>query len=464
MSPLIRGPVKSFDGRSARELLSIERTTPNDSEPPPPASGGAIPDVDLTIADGGSVKILTAQPSAETDYWPRSPWFDSSGANQIRVVVDDVETAGAVGSRVIAKQATSGGGTFAHPGVGVSEVSAPISTTGPQKSDGWTLLDPSAIGDRVWKAFAIGGNGATSPAVGGVHIQFRQATIMPVVDECGDDGGCPMPADIYNGEDFSSYTDEADFLSFVESEPTNFYNVWYGDDGSVEGASFDPVITFCGNPVVVSRWKAVSSGSSTWDITGYGGYTRFSNPIGDTGAGTFPPRVSFTEVWATMRFMIESGWTADDSPGFLISELQSGGGGTNGTYTIYLRDGRVIFRSRADSTLGSYVEYDLGAASLIVGTSPAFVEVTLHGRIVPNISAGLYDFIVEAFINPACSGGSAGEINTATPLGTYTVTGLAASLRPKFFVWDKFNSTSGNAQWPEKKTWHAQVFYSGSLT
>lgn len=466
MSPLIRGPVKSFDGRSARELFSIERTVPNDTEPPPPASGGAIPDVDLTIADGGSVKVLTAQPSGVEDYYPRSPWYDSSGANQIRVVIDDVETAGHTTARVIARQATSGGGTFTDPGVGVSEVSAPISTTGPQKSSGWTFLDPSAIGDRVWKAFGIGGNGVLSPAVGGVHIQFRQAVIEPVVDECGGDGGCPMPAGIYNGEDFSSYTDEADFLNTAENNLKNLYYVWFGADGSVEGASFDPVLTFCGNPVVVGRWKAVSSGSNIWDIVGYGSSTRFANPLLDTGGSGGGQLVRFRSVWATIRFKIESGWTSDGGVGFLISELFDAGNGINGSCRVYIKAGRIVVITQADSS-ASLQTTDIGPASMIVGTSD-FVEVTTHG-IVTDQGGGIWRVMFEVFVNPACSGGSAGEINTATPQDTYTadvvptpIGGVVNNLG--FYNWDKFNYTSTPAQWPEKQIWVAQVFYSGSLT
>jgi len=437
---------------------------PNAEENPTP--GGVVtgtitvPDVDLLIDD--SDHTVTNLPSGETAFTSRQVWFNARGAVQVRGVIGKVTTAGSAGSKARLKYRTTAGGSAIDPGVSGATVDIPIDSTGPQKSSGWVNIDPDATNDVLWDAVALGGNGTADPVFGGVHAQFRYA--LPPL--CLDGIGCPMPEGIYNGDDFSvaRYADEATYIAFVEAESTNFYWSWYGDDGSVEGVSFDPDLTFCGNPVVVGRWVAVSDVSTIWDVIGWGSWTYFSNPIGDTGGSG--SRVAFRSVWTTMRIMIESGWMADDGFGFTVSDLIHGGNGITGDCNVLLRDGRVIFRCEADSSVG-VTEYDVGPASLIVGTAD-FVEITIHG-VISDSGGGIWHLMTELFINPACSGGSAGEINTATPLATYDadvvptpISGVVANF--KFYNWDKFNYTSDSPQWPEKKIWVAQAFYSGSLT
>ena len=233
MTAPIRPAPKSLDGRSTRELVSFERTGVNGEPPPTPAGSGGVADVDLVIAHPGNVTALNAQPSAETDYWPGTPWFDTRAFNQMRVVIDNVETAGHTTSRVIAKCASTVGGTFAAPGVAGAEVAAAIATTGPQKSAQWAPLDTTAIGDRLWKALAVGGNGSLTPVVGGVHFQFRQAAASrPPVGTPGGDlpedatwGNILFDANAPAAAMAALYNDGDDVANFLERLGDNLTTV-----------------------------------------------------------------------------------------------------------------------------------------------------------------------------------------------------------------------------------------------
>lgn len=467
-------PYTTFDppgdttNRTPKMLAGYKSAPVVNGDPPPAPAPKAAVCVDLCIADGSSALTLTNQPAGETDYWQRSPWFDPNWFTKIRVIVDDVEAAGAATSKIIVKFKAGGIGSWTDAGIGATQVSVPIATTGPQKTTSWVNINSDALVDSLWHVFAIGGDGSVSPIVAGVHIQFLAGdpVMIPLSDCLVDDGGCPMPAEIYNGEDFSTYADEAAFLTVAEGNEKNFYNVWYGADGSVEGCSYATGITFCGNPVVRGRWKAVSSGSNIWDIVGYGNYTRFANPLLDNGGSSGGQLVRFRSVWTTIRFRIESGWSSDGGVGFLISELFDAGNGINGSCRVYLKAGRVVVLAQADSSV-SLETTDIGPASMLVGTSD-FVEVTTHGTATDQ-GGGIWRIMFEVFVNPACSGGPAGAINTATPQATYTadvvpipIGGVVNNLG--FYTWDKFNYTSTPAQWPEKYIDVAQAFYSGSLT
>lgn len=463
------GPPGDTTNRTPKMLTGYRSLPVVNGNPPPRPTGTVGLIADLTIAAGDADTTLTNQPSAESNAWfQRNLWWDTRPFTGIRIVIDDVKTVGAANSRLIAKFATSKAnalaGTFIHGGVGGTEVAASMAALGPSKTDVWATINVAAINDVIWRVFAIGGDGALDPVVSGVHIQFLQGAPP---DPCGGTG-CPMPSGIYNGDDFSTdrYADEAAFIAYVEAESDNKYWVWYGDDGSVEGVSYDPTLTFCNKPVVVGRWVGTAAGSTIWDVIGFGSYTRFSNPVGDTGGSG--STVGFAYVWCTMRLKIESGWSADDGTGFTLSQLIHGGNGINGQSTVWIRDGRIIFGCQADSSV-SYEEFDIGPASLLVGTA-GFMDLTIHGTI-SNLGGGLWQIQTEVFVNNSCDVATPGDIGseTATPLATYTATvvptpigGVVAFL--KFYDWDKFNFTTDHAQWPEKKIWVAQWFYSGSLT
>ena len=166
-APNFLQPPKSFRGLSARELMSAEITGEN------PGTAGLAPPVvvALPVFDGGGGFKLFRQPSVQTDYGWRRPWFDSSPFNQIRLIAD-VEGAGATNAKLIVEYSADGSTGWANPAA--SAVTLSVASAGPVKS-GWVTL--TARADVVWRIQALGGDGSASPIVGKVHIQFRQATL-----------------------------------------------------------------------------------------------------------------------------------------------------------------------------------------------------------------------------------------------------------------------------------------------
>jgi hypothetical protein len=162
-------PPRDFENITTRECFAAVRTGENGGEAP--GGTGAIKPVTvaLPILDGGDVCVMTAQPAAATDYGWAAPWYDTSGQNEVRVVVD-VEAAGAADAETFGEYSADAGETFAEL---ETPVAAPIADVGPHKS-GWVPLASAEIGDRVWRLRARGGDGAATPVVRKAHFQFRQ--------------------------------------------------------------------------------------------------------------------------------------------------------------------------------------------------------------------------------------------------------------------------------------------------
>lgn len=305
MTAPIRPLVLSLDGRSARELYAIERTN-DDGEPTnPPAGAGGVLIPDLKIAEG--LKVMTAQPSGETAYWPETPWYDSTGANQMRVVVGNVETAGHTTARIYAQQKATTGGTFAHPGIGVTEIAASIAGTGSSKSN-WIDLDPTAIGERLWKAFAIGGNATLTPVAGGIHFQFRQKAVdrPPIGTPPGDlpedatwgsilfdanAAHAAMVAAYGNGDDVTAFFDRIAADDFVTSPgfglPTYQATGFNGSRPCVEWNGGNIPLNAPTNPTQ-------PIGSYTWYlvIENLGGGADGAFVFGDPGNSSFSMRIN----------------------------------------------------------------------------------------------------------------------------------------------------------------------------
>jgi hypothetical protein len=181
MTAPIRPTPKSLDGRSARELIGIERTVDNDDEVPGSGSSGTVQPVVVAvpIKNGDDVDVFYAQPSGELDPgWPVVR-YDSRGNNQIRIV-PTVETAGHSTAEVFA-QYSQDGSSWATPGASSADVEASIANTGPKPAEdaGWVTLTAAAIADRLWRARLRGGNATASPAIHQCHLQFRQRTQPP---------------------------------------------------------------------------------------------------------------------------------------------------------------------------------------------------------------------------------------------------------------------------------------------
>lgn len=319
MTGPVRPLVLSLDGRSARELYAIERTNDNGEPTNPPAGAGGVLIPDLTIADGGGMTVMSAQPAAETDYWPRSPWYDSTGANQMRVVVDDVEVAGATTARIIAKQKDTSGGTFANPGIGVTEVAAAINAVGQAKSS-WIDIDPSGIGERLWHAYAVGGNASLTPVVGGIHIQFRQTTVArpPIGGPPGSDlpedatwgaivedanaAHAAMVAAYGNGDDVTAFFDRIAANDFVTAPgfglPTYQATGFNGSRPCVQWSGGNIPLNAPANPTQ-------SLGDWTWYlvIENLGAGADGAFVFGDPGNGSFSMRINAdnTHIGATVN-------------------------------------------------------------------------------------------------------------------------------------------------------------------
>jgi hypothetical protein len=106
--------------------------------------------------------------------------FDSRGQNQVRCI-STVETAGA--EDCVAYAEYWDGAAWVTPGVDDTEVPVTLGSTGPHPDadEGWVLLTPDAIGDKLWRGMVRGGDDTMSPSVSKFHLQFRNAS-APTTD------------------------------------------------------------------------------------------------------------------------------------------------------------------------------------------------------------------------------------------------------------------------------------------
>ena len=101
--------------------------------------------------------------------------FDATGFQQVRLVVNKQGTAGATGSKFIARYGTSfstaASGYTAD--VGTSEVSVAINVSDQYLASSWIDLASGAKGDNYFAVVGSGGDGTTDPQFGAIHLQFR---------------------------------------------------------------------------------------------------------------------------------------------------------------------------------------------------------------------------------------------------------------------------------------------------
>lgn len=169
-------PVADYYNRPPKELAGFTNTNINDGgevlAPSRPSSGESIT---LLTVPAGMGYSLVRQPAALTDYIGLDKVrYDAGSFNAARIVIN-VLRAGATGSKARLRYSTSGLlGTYIDAGINLSGVSTPLvcKIDSPGIKQGSLPLAIAARNDVYWEVVFEGGNGATTPVIGAVFVQF----------------------------------------------------------------------------------------------------------------------------------------------------------------------------------------------------------------------------------------------------------------------------------------------------
>lgn len=133
---------------------------------------------DLAIHAAGNSNLTYTSMSAAVsflngDYRTKTK-LDLTNFTQCRIVIQMRGTAGAAGSKLIARYRTTDSTTASDfSDIGTSEVSATIDANNTITTSSWINLASGAKADVFVVVVGSGGDGATSPTIGSIHLQFR---------------------------------------------------------------------------------------------------------------------------------------------------------------------------------------------------------------------------------------------------------------------------------------------------
>lgn len=136
----------------------------------------------LTVAihsNASAVATWTNMPAADTFLFGSHRHIvpvDTTGFTEVRLKVNKQATAGATGSKLIVRFATTFStsvGNYAD--IGINEVSVPINTTNTVLESGWIGINPDVPpdGDIFVAIVGSGGNGAIDPQFGTISVSFH---------------------------------------------------------------------------------------------------------------------------------------------------------------------------------------------------------------------------------------------------------------------------------------------------
>lgn len=99
---------------------------------------------------------------------------DLTGYTQVRLLVNKQGTAGASGSKLALRYATSYSTTVgSYSTIGTSAVEVAFDGANVFVASSWVTLAAGATGDCYLAVVGYGGDGAIDPQVGGIHAEFR---------------------------------------------------------------------------------------------------------------------------------------------------------------------------------------------------------------------------------------------------------------------------------------------------
>jgi hypothetical protein len=128
--------------------------------------------------NASSFVTWTSMPAAETAFNGSSRIIaaaDLTGYSACRLVVEMGGTAGATGSKIIAKYSTTYAGTTvaSYSNLGTSEISVAATTANTLVKSSWIALAAGAQADIYLILTGSGGDGSTSPNFGNIFLQCR---------------------------------------------------------------------------------------------------------------------------------------------------------------------------------------------------------------------------------------------------------------------------------------------------